>query len=253
MGKKFTDFSFGIVFGLSISPLPSFALNLNKTIRENPNYPQSTFTLERAGYVVSYDGRTRGASWVYERLTPESVSKEETNRDGFRFKEDEDLPGFLRATNADYRGSGYDRGHLCPAGDCNGSREAMQSSFLLSNVSPQVASLNRGAWREIEIQVRELARAGKTVHVYTLPLFLASEVEGKREVRYPVIGENNISVPTHFAKVAITEGEDPPLAYILPNKKIESGNLDQSRTTIEKVERAAGMVFPRINSPSQGS
>lgn len=236
-------FILGLAAGISISFLMGFTSG--DRVGHNPYHPKHSFSLERSGYTLAYDGRTRGAAWVYQHLTTESLAGI-ANRDGVSFREDEEIPEFLRSTSKDYLGSGYDRGHLCPAGDCKRSREAMQSSFLLSNVSPQVASLNRGAWKELESQVRELAHPDKTVHVYTIPLFLPSEIEGKKEVRYPVIGANDVAVPTHFAKVAIIDGESPPLAYILPNERIlESARLEQFKTTIEKVERAAGMVLPR--------
>lgn len=194
---------------------------------------------------MAYDGRTKGAVWVYEKLTPESISNERISREKFRFVEDIGVPKLLRTTNEDYRGSGYDRGHLCPAGDCKHSYEAMRDSFLLTNASPQLPGLNRGAWKALEVHVRKLARSGKTVHVYTLPMYLPLDMEGGRFVHYRVIGESDIGVPTHFAKVIIIDGEDQPVAYILPNEKFSfNEGLEVFRTTVEKVERVSGVIFP---------
>jgi endonuclease G len=245
--KAIIVFALGSVFGFSASLLLGFTLKSDR-FSENRYYPRSVFTFERTGYTMSYDGRMRGANWVYERLTPESVSSDVANRKGVCFREDEEIPDFLRSTNEDFQDSGYDRGHLCPADDCKGSREAMLDSFLLSNVSPQVPDLNRGIWRRLESHVRQLTMRGKAVHVYTAPLFLPEERDGKRFVHYQVIGKHDVAVPTHFAKIALVEGENQPLVYILPNDQIsKSASIDDFRTTIEKVERLAGMVFPRLD------
>jgi endonuclease G len=231
----------GIAFGVLLSIFCGFK---TESSSENPFYPKSTFILERAGYILSYDGRTKGANWVYERLTSESIASNVASRKGHLFREDEDLPQFLRASAEDFWGSGYDRGHLCPAGDCKSSPESMRDSFLLSNVSPQVPDLNRRIWRELETEVRALAMKGEVMHVYTIPLFLPSEINGQRYVHYPVIGKNDVSVPTHFAKIVFMKG-DQPIAYILPNANIPKGiKLEAFRTTVEKVERAAGLLFP---------
>lgn len=210
-------------------------------------YPKASFMLERSGYSLSYDGRTKGATWVYECLTPELIKLESIERKNFEFTEDRDIPLFLRSTNRDFHKSGYDRGHLCPAMNAKCSKEAMRDSFLLTNASPQVPELNRGIWKELESKIRKLAIDGKTVHVYTLPLFIPLELEGKRFIHYEVIGEKDIAVPTHFAKVAMIEGGDS-MAYILPNHKTSSGkNLEDFKTTIEKVEKTAGILFPAFD------
>ena len=234
-------FPFGVVIGFVCSILFGFAA---KT--QNQFHPKSFFILEKAGYTVSYDGRTKGASWVYELLTPESVSNEVVSRDHFDFSEDAEIPKPLRSTNKDFHRSGYDRGHLHPAMNAVSDPKAMKDSFLLSNASPQAASLNRGLWKELELKIRDLARSGKSIHVYTLPLFLPVEQNGKRFVHYAVIGENDVAVPTHFAKVAVIKGEKP-LAYLFPNEPIpKEASLETFKTTIEKVARAAGVVFSSL-------
>ena len=232
----------GIILGFSLSLIPTAPER-----RQRELYPQATFNLERDSYALSYDGRTKGAIWVYELLTPDSVAGK-AMRKGLQFKEDQDLPEIARSTIRDYLGCGYDRGHLCPAMDSKINEKALSETFLLSNISPQAPNLNRGVWKTLEASIRELASRGNTVHVYTLPLYLPSTENGKRFVRYQVIGESNVAVPTHFAKVAIIEGELTPLAYLIPNHSIpKTVSLESFRTTIERIEKVSGIVLPRTN------
>lgn len=91
----------------------------------------------RASYVLCYDPRTRGALWVVEQLRPEGL-RGDGNRSSCDFHEDDSVHAYHRATNADYRGSGFDRGHLAAAANHRWSQKAMDDTFYLSNVAPQV-------------------------------------------------------------------------------------------------------------------
>lgn len=92
----------------------------------------------RASYVLSYDPRTRGALWVLEQLRPERL-RGDGDRRACDFREDDSVHAYHRATNADYRGSGFDRGHLAAAANHRWSQSALDDTFYLSNVAPQVA------------------------------------------------------------------------------------------------------------------
>lgn len=91
----------------------------------------------RESYVLSYDPRTRGALWVLEQLRPERL-RGDGDRSACDFREDDSVHAYHRATNADYRGSGFDRGHLAAAANHRWSQRAMNDTFYLSNVAPQV-------------------------------------------------------------------------------------------------------------------
>jgi endonuclease G len=237
---------YSLFLGLLLGFSACFFLRSTYKEKEQPvsfSYPQSVFTLKRSGYTLSYDGRTKGAIWVYERLTPDQATTIIADRKGIDFCEDFDIPSVLRATKENFRGSGYDRGHLCPAIDVRYSNQAMRESFILSNISPQCPNLNRGLWGQLEQQINRSAASGKVMHIFTLPLYLPKEIDGERCVHYRVIGESDVAVPTHFAKVSVAEGEEP-LAYIFPNEPLPNGSkIEQFKTTLEKVERAAGVVF----------
>jgi endonuclease G, mitochondrial len=212
-------------------------------------HPTSYFKIDRAGYSLVYDGRTRNPMWVYECLTAASVNGSAKRLDVF--KEDEIVPSLLRATLTDYKGSGFDRGHQAPAADHRATTESMADTFYLTNMCPQCPEFNRGYWKEFETFVRELTQSYVEVHVLTGPLYLPKiALDGKRYVHYQVIGPHDVAVPTHFFKILILDdGRSYPqtLAYVLPNEKIESTvSLESFRTTIEKVEQVAGFVFSKF-------
>ena len=102
-------------------------------------------------FVLSYNSIHKQANWVYyfPQLTNKTNKTKRTNN----FKEDTSVWAGS-AKPSDYTKSGYDRGHLCPAGDMTLSVEAMSETFFMSNMSPQVPGFNRGIWKSVEDQVR---------------------------------------------------------------------------------------------------
>ena len=134
----------------------------------------------RSGYVASYDARTRTPRWVLERITAESCTGVGTRKKS-RFVEDDEMDGAHAAKLSDYRGSGYDRGHLAAAAGHKNTQRAMDDTFSLLNVCPQVGDgFNRDYWARLEQFTRELAtthsKAGGDVLVATGPLFLPIEM-----------------------------------------------------------------------------
>ena len=217
-------------------------------IQDSKPYSISEYVIERQAYSLSYDGQHKQAKWVYEYLTERNLEKN-ADRGGMGFKSDPDLPKKIQATKADYQKSGFDRGHLCPAADASFDERALQETFYLSNISPQFPQFNRAYWGKLERYVRTLLLEYKVLHVYAGPLYLPYEENGRKYVKYEVIGENHVAVPTHFFKVIFLDadkGLKPLVAFILPNKAIGEGSpLDEFLTTVEKVEKAAGFIFPR--------
>ncbi|MBY0529619.1 MAG: DNA/RNA non-specific endonuclease [Rhabdochlamydiaceae bacterium] len=206
--------------------------------------PTSEWIIKRAPYTLGYDGKQKQARWVYQHLTSASLEKD-AERSACHFKQDPLIPVSLRSTHEDYTGSGFDRGHLCPAADASYSQEGMNETFYLSNISPQSPSFNRGYWQKLEAHVRALAVQSGPIHIYTGGLYLPhEESNGKRYVTYQVIGNNDIAVPTHYFKVVFEEQGALLEAYILPNEQIAAHiPLTEFRTTLEKVEKAAGIIF----------
>jgi endonuclease G len=215
------------------------------TVKENAELPQAIPILEREGYTVAYDGRTKTALWVYEELNRASCYGSH-DREDCKFIPDPDLPNIIQADTADYRGSGFDRGHLAIASNHRATESEIQQTFFLSNISPQVPQFNRGYWKYLENRIRDLTNEYSIVRVITGPLYLPHDEDGKKFVTYEVIGKNGVAVPTHFFKV-VTAGNGrlgKRWAYIIPNEPIDASvPLDSFLTTIEKLEHVSGIVF----------
>jgi endonuclease G len=161
------------------------------------------------GFDLGYNESSEQATWVVYILTRNEVEKGRIARtDNFRI--DKSIATGSAALS-DYRGSGYDRGHLAPAGDMKWDYEAMSQSFLLSNMSPQEPSFNRGIWKQLEEQVRTWAKEKDSIYVVTGPVL--STVDHS-------IGENQVGVPGYYFKVIVDLS--PPnhgmIAFLLPNE-----------------------------------
>ena len=104
-------------------------------------FPEGT-VLRRGTYCLAVDGRSRAARWCMEYLTPANLTGH-ANRSGMRFVSDSDAPPEFRATDNDYAGSGFDRGHLVPAADMTTTAN-MRATFNLVNAVPEVPTMNRG-------------------------------------------------------------------------------------------------------------
>ncbi|KAK7480319.1 hypothetical protein BaRGS_00028487 [Batillaria attramentaria] len=206
-------------------------------------------------FVVSYDRRNRTAHWVFEHIKGDNCTYAEgVDRSKCSdFRPDLSIHPYFRATNADYKGSGYDRGHLAAASNHRHSQKAMDDTFVLSNISPQVGvGFNRGVWNSLEKYTRALARRNRSVYVCTGPLYLPrKEPDGKQYVKYEVIGANNVAVPTHFFKVLVVEDEKGQFemkSFVMPNQALpEEIPLKAFYYPIDSIERAAGfLLFEKI-------
>ena len=192
--------------------------------------------LERYCYTVSYNKFTRQPNWVMWKLTGDHVMQ---RKEGVwnEYKEDEELSPDIRATLEDYASSGYDRGHMCPGGDCNWDDEGRDETFVLSNMCPQNPNLNRGDWKEIEIACRKWAENYGCVYIVCGPIFFKSQ-EHER------IGPNQIPVPEAFFKVVLCADPTAPrgIGFICRNT---DGNRkkDFYVNSIRQVERVTGYKF----------
>ena len=168
--------------------------------------------LDRSFYVVCHAGAWRIPRWVAYHLRagdlPGTVSRND------RFRADPALPAGERSELADYRNSGMSRGHLAPADDFLRSFEAMDATFLLSNMAPQLQGLNGGRWRVLEGEVQALAAAHGSIWVITGPLFLDAALRPIAPTEF--IGGGRVAVPTHFFKVVLCEHPAKPRAVCLP-------------------------------------
>ncbi|KAG8623811.1 hypothetical protein KVT40_008787 [Elsinoe batatas] len=208
----------------------------------------------------SFDRRTRNPHWVAEHITPASLAMHNGDRRHSYFVEDESIPEKFRAKLKDYYRSGYDRGHQVPAADAKWSQPAMDDTFALSNMCPQVGDgFNRDYWAHFEDFCRRLTARYPSVRVVTGPLYLPKrDHDGKWRVSYEVIGSPpNVAVPTHFYKVIYAEdgrpdGQVAVGAFVLPNAEIANNKpLGDFEVPVEAVERASGLEFVKLLPPSR--
>ena len=187
----------------------------------------------RKSYIVSYNKDTKMPNWVAWHLTSNHTMGE-YRRPGNAFHEDLDVPA-PRANNNDYKGSGWSRGHMCPAGDNKWDPEAMYESFLLSNVCPQNMNLNSGVWNQIEITCRTWAERYGDVYIVCGPILFNKEHE--------TIGMTQVVVPEAFFKVVLClNGEPKGIGFICRNTE---GNRrkDLYVNSISQVERVTKIKF----------
>ena len=147
---------------------------------------------------------------------------------------DDEVPA-PRAELVDYKGSGYDRGHMCPAGDNKWGFEPMRESFFLTNICPQDHNLNCGDWNELEIACRNWANKYGDIYIVAGPVLY----KGKHET----IGPNKVTVPEGFFKVVLCmNGTPKAIGFIYKNHPC---NNPQSSyvNSVDQVERITGFDF----------
>lgn len=188
--------------------------------------------IKKKSYIASYNKDTKIANWVAWHLTSEHT--EGSIGRGNMFHEDEEVPS-PKATVEDYKGSGWSRGHMCPAGDNKWDAEAMYQSFSLINVCPQNASLNSGLWNSLEIDCRNWAKRFHDIYVICGPVFFQQNHE--------VIGINEIYVPEAFFKVVLCLNGKPKGLGVIVKNTAGNKKKDIYYNSIDQVERITGMDF----------
>ncbi len=188
-------------------------------------------------YSLCYRESYEQAEWSAYSLSKEQLVKNTKRTDDFR--EDPEIKTGS-ATLADYRGSGFDRGHLTPAADMAFSKEAMSETFYMSNMSPQSGPFNRGIWRLLEEQVRVWAEKFGAVYVVSGPILDKKASELKK------IGKSNVSVPERYYKVILvptSAGGVLTIGFVLPNDECKGKKFWDFATSVASVEKETDLDF----------
>ena len=182
-------------------------------------------------YTLSYNEKHEQAKWVAYKLTSDQILGTFPRKDNFRVDPKVKTGS---AKLSDYKGSGYDRGHLAPAADMKMNEISMSESFFMSNMSPQRPSFNRGIWKKLEQLVRSWAMKEKTIYIVTGPI-LSDDLS--------FIG-NNVSIPNYYFKVILdySDLDIKGIGFILPNIK-SNNSLSSYAVSIDKVEDLTGIDF----------
>lgn len=190
--------------------------------------------VEHEGYTVSFNPVYKIANWVAYELTVDEVKTKRSERED-AFYIDPDIKGGT-AENGDYTRSGYDRGHLAPAGDMKWSSKAMRESFYLSNIVPQKPQLNRGVWKKLEEQIREWALTDSALFIITGPVI-------RKDMKR--MGKNRVAVPDMFYKVIASPYAISPkgIAFLFANKDYKDTSLERLAISVDSVEKITGIDF----------
>lgn len=198
-------------------------------------------------YSLCYRETYEQAEWSAYCLSSSQLLKNSERTNDFR---PDNMISTQSASLADYKGSGYDRGHLTPAADMSFDENAMSETFFMSNMTPQSPQFNRGIWMHLEAQVRTWAAKFGRVYVVSGPIL------NKSAEKYQSIGTNQVTIPEYFYKVILApiyEDENDfktpddssgaiAIGFIIPNKKCENSYWDYA-VSIDEVEKITGLDF----------
>ena len=184
------------------------------------------------GYILSYNEKHEQAEWVAHSLSKDDIQYIKRKRPYF-IKDPK-----VKTISADwknYKKSGYDKGHLCPAGDKRYTKEAHDETFYTSNISPQEHSFNAGIWNKLEQKTRYWAK--KYNHLYVI-------TGGVLEKGLKTIGKEKVSVPNYFYKVLLdyTKPEIKAIAFLMPHEE-SNRPLYEFVISIDELEEKTGIDF----------
>ncbi len=205
--------------------------SINPTaVRTNPDLTDKQ--LHYAGMDVSFNQQMHVPNWVAWELTAEETDG--NVKRSTKFIPDVDVAGC--ADPSDYTNSGYDRGHMAPAGDMKWSPDAMSHTFYMTNICPQAKTLNTGTWKALEEKCRQWAKAEGTLFIVCGPVLTDTITE--------FIGRTRVAVPQRFFKVIIAPYAEPArgIGFIMNNGKV-NGGMQKAAVSIDEVEKITGHDF----------
>lgn len=216
---------------LSDMPAESSGMELPASLKGK----RSEYILKRKGYTASFNREWNLPNWVAWELNKDKLVEREGRSD--KFLPDPDLSEAEAVTTDDYKRSGWDRGHMCPAGDNRWHWKAMQESFYMTNICPQDHNLNRGDWKELEEKCRRWAEKEGSIYIVCGPILYNR--------KHQVIGkEHRIIVPEAFFKVVLSlNGKQPKAAGFIFKNSSGNRKLESYLNTVDEVERITGIDF----------
>ncbi|WP_299623453.1 DNA/RNA non-specific endonuclease [uncultured Tenacibaculum sp.] len=209
----------------------------NKTPNDSSkfNYLPSSTTgqiIHHNGYSLSYDEKHEQAEWVAYRLHSNDIAYSKFKRPYFI----QDPKVKTQSSDwRNYKKSGYDKGHLCPAGDRKATLKAFNETFYTSNITPQKHDFNAGIWNRLEQKVRYWAKRNKQVYVVTGGILNSGN---------KTIGKEKVTVPNTFYKIVLdyTKPEIKAIAFLIPHKESKKPLYDFV-TSIDIIEKKTGIDF----------
>lgn len=208
-----------------------------KIVKKNTNeffLPTSTTgqIVHHEGYSLSYNEAHEQAEWVAYELKKSHLSSSNHKRPYFEIDQAVKTGA---ASWRNYKNSGYDRGHLCPAGDRRYSKFAHDETFLTSNITPQEHEFNSGIWNKLEQKTRYWARKYDGVFVVT---------GGVLKGNMKTIGNEQVAVPNQFYKVLIDNntGKTKMIGFLMPHQA-SNKPLYEFVVSVDTIEKLTGIDF----------
>ncbi len=212
-----------------------FALSCSTTkicCLEEPKYSKDELYIKHTAYSLVYDKAHKQPVWVSYQLLASALKPNFSRTNKYII---DTLITTGTADNADYKYSGYDRGHLAPAADMSWNDTAMAESFYFSNISPQLPGFNRGIWKKLENKVRTWAKTYDCLYIATGAV-----------CSHPAksIGENSITIPTHFYKTVLIYNDtiQQGIGFMMPHANSKKDVFDYA-VSIDSVENMANLDF----------
>ncbi|MGJ5641778.1 DNA/RNA non-specific endonuclease [Formosa sp. S-31] len=184
-------------------------------------------------YTLSYNEAYEQAEWVAYSLKKSDLSRADRKRPLF------ELDPEVTTVSAgwwNYKNSGFDKGHLCPAGDRRFSKEAYNETFLTSNIAPQNHDFNAGLWNGLEQKIRYWVKDANELIIVT---------GGVLHNNLPKIGKEGVAVPEYFYKIVFfpNGNNSRMLAYLIPNNPNAQFNLNHYIVSVDQLEILTGIDF----------
>lgn len=230
------------------------ARELNRNVRFGMPSPakadpeqREDYLITRPQYVLSYNAKTRTPNWVSWSLRRGDIGKAERGP----FERDPLLPqGFAHVTSHVYDGSGFDRGHMCPAKDRSATQPDCDATFVMTNVVPQAPVCNQEAWERLESYCRGLVQKGHELHILCGPYGIGGT--GKNGHREEIgKGRLRVTVPAKVWKIILvlpSEDAEPRkntrvIAVLMPNNQSVGYDWTKYRVSVRAVEQLTGYTF----------
>ncbi|KGO80114.1 endonuclease G [Flavobacterium cauense R2A-7] len=204
-------------------------------------FPTSTtgVVVQREGFAFSYSEEFEQSEWVAYVLTEQDFSNRNFNRPFFI---DDPKVKTHSADWRNYKKSGYDKGHLCPAGDRKSSYKAFEETFYTSNISPQRHDFNDGIWNRLEQKTRYWAKKYNGLYVVT---------GGVLSDNLKTIGQEKVAVPNYFYKILMTKDTKKMIGFLVPHQDSEKP-LYEFVVEVDLIEKMTGIdFFPKLPDASE--
>lgn len=199
------------------------------------NYKSWFRVLNNDDFLIGYSDYRLNPLWVAYKLQLPLKTSHGERPSGF----DTDWRSIIKVSHSDYTGSGFDRGHLAPnyAIARNFGRSAQLKTFLMTNISPQKANLNRGAWKELEIHiVDEWLTKNQVLWIQTGGIF---ETDSRLKNTF-------IAIPDAFYKIIATfDSKDKirVIAFVLSQSVDSDADFADYAVSVDFIEQNTGLDF----------